>query len=66
MSYKSKRIVHEIVHPVSENYEIAYLVLMVVSDGKVVQKAIVELKHKSIYAQFETSNVDTNYTFSVN
>lgn len=66
MINKPKRIIHEIVHPVAEDYEICYLILMFVENGKVVQTAAVELKFKINYLPFEGSNATVYYTYSIN
>jgi hypothetical protein len=66
MINKNKRIMHEIVHPVTENYEICYLILMFIEDGKIVQTVAVELEFKINYVPFEGSSASIYYYYSIN
>ncbi len=66
MKYKNKRIMHEIVHPVAENYEVCYLILMFIEDGKIVQTVAVELEFKINYVPFEGSSASIYYYYSIN
>ena len=66
MINKPNRIIHEIIHPVAENYEICYLILMFVEDGKIVQTAAVELEFKINDVPFEGSSAIVYYTYSIN
>jgi hypothetical protein len=63
---KQNRIIHEIIHPVAEDYEICYLILMFIEGGKIVQTATVELAFKINYVPFEGSNANVYYTYSIN
>jgi len=57
---------HEIVHPIAENYEICYLILMFIEEGKIVQTVAVELEFKINYVPFEGSNANVYYYYSIN
>ena len=60
----NRRILHEIVHPTAEDYEICYMVIMFVEYGKIVQVATVELKNN--FATFEGSTANIYYAYSSN
>lgn len=66
MINKNKRIMHEIVHPVVESYEVCYLILMFIEDGKIVQTVAVELEFKIIYVPFEGCSANVYYYYSIN
>ena len=66
MINKQKRIIHEIVHPVAEDYDICYLILMFIENGKIVQTAAVELEFKINYVPFKESSATVYYTYSIN
>jgi hypothetical protein len=66
MINKQTRILHEIVHPIAENYEICYIILMFIENGKIVQTAAVELEFKINYVPFEGSCATVYYTYSIN
>ncbi len=66
MISKHNRIIHEIVHPIAENYEICYLILMFIENGKIVQTAAVELEFKINDVPFEGSSATVYYTYSLN
>lgn len=62
--HKNKRIIHEVVHPVAEDYDICNMVIMFIENGKVVQVATVEFKNN--FATFEGSTANIYYAYSSN
>lgn len=66
MANKQNRIIHEIIHPIADNYEICYLILMFIEDDKIIQTTAVELEFKINYVPFEGSSATVYYTYSIN
>ncbi len=66
MINKNKRIVHEIVHPVFENYEICYMVIMFIENDKIVKVSWVELKRNFISFDDTNPNPNVFYAYSSN
>jgi hypothetical protein len=66
MKNKDKRIMHEIVHPVDEDFNICYLILIFIEGGKIVQTGAVELQLNINYVPFEGTNTNTYYDYSIN
>jgi len=44
MKHQNKRIIHIIIHPVDDDYDIAYMILMFMENNEIVGVAKVELK----------------------
>ena len=66
MINKSKRIIHEIVYPVTGDCEVCYLILMFIENGEVIETAAVKVGLKINYIPFDGSSAATYYTYSIN
>lgn len=64
MIYYENRIMHELVHPIAEDYEICYMLIMFIENGQIVQVAFVELKKNVM--PFEESTANNYYAYSSN
>jgi len=64
MINKNKRIVHEIVHPIAENYDICFMLIMFLENGEIVQVTSVELRRN--FATFDGSTANIYYAYSSN
>ncbi len=63
MKHKNTHIVHQIVHPIVEDYDVSYMVIMFVENGKIMQVAYVELANNFISFN---RNISHYYAFSSN
>jgi len=63
---RNKYIIHKIVHPVVEDYDTCYMVIMFIENGKIAQVASVELKRNFISFDDTKSNPNVYYAFSSN
>lgn len=64
MIYNQNRIIHELVHPIAEDGEMCYMLLMFVEDGQIVQVVSVELRKN--FLPFEGSTANIYYEYSSN
>ena len=61
---ENKRIVHEIVHPIPDNYEICFMLIMFLENGEITQVTSVELKRNFI--SYDDVNPNVYYAYSSN
>mgnify|MGYP001001021584 CR=1 FL=1 len=64
MKNNKSRIVHYIVHPIVEDYDISYMVIMFVENGKIMHVTYVKLKENFI--SFNKIIPNIYYAFSAN